>query len=172
MDKCAAYLKPLIHEWIKTAHQVNQSVPIAHESFPTITRMNYYPSTGRIGWHADTVPGLSREAHLNIQSPIVSISLGNSAPFKYRLRMEDKASKIILQSGDVLVFGGPCRMLYHSVPEIHLKTAPSELEMHQFSDGRFNLTFREKIDVSEDEADKDSESYSNRDIMSGMHLYK
>jgi hypothetical protein len=170
MQKCT-YLKPLIHEWVTKAHEVSDSVPLAHESFPTITRMNYYPKAGKIGWHADTVPGLSREGHLRIASPIVSISLGNSAPFQYRARLEDEPSEVVLQSGDVLVFGGPCRMLYHSVPEIYLKTAPTHLNMHQFGNGRFNLTFREKIEVGDDVIGEDEAKYSDRAVMAGLHLY-
>ena len=45
-----------------------------------------------------------------------------------------------LDSGDVLVFGGPARMLFHGVTKIHSHNRPKGLVM---APGRLNLTFRE-----------------------------
>ena len=45
-----------------------------------------------------------------------------------------------LDSGDVLLFGGPARMLYHGVVKVHANHRPKELVMIP---GRLNLTFRE-----------------------------
>ena len=46
---------------------------------------------------------------------------------------------ILLESGDVFVFGGPARLRYHGVARILARTAPASLRL----DGRFNLTFRQ-----------------------------
>jgi alkylated DNA repair protein (DNA oxidative demethylase) len=46
---------------------------------------------------------------------------------------------MLLESGDVFVFGGPSRLRYHGVTRILGGTAPSVLAL----DGRFNLTFRQ-----------------------------
>ena len=45
-----------------------------------------------------------------------------------------------LDSGDVLVFGGPARMLFHGVTKIHTNNRPKGLVL---APGRLNLTFRE-----------------------------
>lgn len=59
-------------------------------------------------------------------------------------RMSDKEQLIHLTSGDIVVFGGPSRMVFHTVPTIFPNTAPKEIaqKMQNFP-GRFNLTFRQ-----------------------------
>lgn len=55
-----------------------------------------------------------------------------------------EASRIRLESGDALVFGGPARMLFHAVPVIHSGTAPQELlAACGLRQGRLNLTLRQ-----------------------------
>lgn len=57
------------------------------------------------------------------------------------------ASSINLESGDVLVFGGPSRMIYHGVREIAPDTMPSDIANEgKMRKGRLNLTFRQYID--------------------------
>ncbi|KAL6065902.1 putative DNA oxidative demethylase [Balamuthia mandrillaris] len=202
----ASYLQDLLYDWTSVASELSPSLPPffpSPSSSSSITRLNYYPPEGRIGWHADTVPGLSRKNHLQLTAPIISLSLGNDATFLYRQRMkinkneasideeeekeEDEAeqiSSLILRSGDVLLFGGPMRMLYHSVPKIHVGTIPpvllSVLEEERmpnvFRCGRFNLTFRQKEEVERAKEDGEEEEdlarkFSDREIMAGLHLY-
>jgi alkylated DNA repair dioxygenase AlkB len=50
-------------------------------------------------------------------------------------------AQVRLNSGDVLVFGGPARLMLHAVTKIHPRTAPRGLKMPQA--GRLNLTFRQ-----------------------------
>jgi alkylated DNA repair dioxygenase AlkB len=78
-------------------------------------------------------------------APVVSFSVGDSAEFCYGKERElTKAEKVILDSGDVLIFGGPSRMLFHGVTRIIPKSAPKELlERTNLRPGRLNLTFRE-----------------------------
>lgn len=77
--------------------------------------------------------------------PVVSFSIGDSAEFLYGdSRDVDGAEKVILESGDVLVFGGKSRHVFHGVSSILKNTAPKPLlEESQLQDGRLNLTFRE-----------------------------
>lgn len=50
----------------------------------------------------------------------------------------------MLSSGDLLVFGGKARMVYHGVPRILGGTAPQELlAATGMRPGRLNLTFRQ-----------------------------
>ena len=49
-------------------------------------------------------------------APIVSFSLGPPAVFLFGgLRRSDRAQRIHLESGDVVVWGGPARMTYNGV---------------------------------------------------------
>lgn len=84
-------------------------------------------------------------ASLKRGSPVVSFSVGDTAVFTYgQDRDPDKAEKIALESGDILVFGGPARMIFHGVTSILPKSAPRELlDKSNLRPGRLNLTFRE-----------------------------
>lgn len=76
--------------------------------------------------------------------PVVSFSIGDSAEFCYgKERDLEKSEKVLLESGDILVFGGPARMIFHSVTSIIPKSAPKELiDRTNLRPGRLNLTFR------------------------------
>jgi hypothetical protein len=77
--------------------------------------------------------------------PVVSFSIGDKADFLYGDQRDvDKAEKVELESGDVLIFGGKSRHIFHGVTAIHPDTAPkSLLEETNLRPGRLNLTFRE-----------------------------
>ena len=77
--------------------------------------------------------------------PVVSLSVGDSAEFLYgNQRNVDKAEKVLLESGDVLIFGGKSRHIFHSVASIIPKSAPRALyEETSLRPGRVNLTFRQ-----------------------------
>jgi alkylated DNA repair dioxygenase AlkB len=78
--------------------------------------------------------------------PVVSFSIGDAADFAYGpSRDEDRCRVVRLESGDVLVFGGAARMVYHAVRAVHAGTAPPELVLRtNLRPGRLNLTFRQK----------------------------
>jgi alkylated DNA repair protein (DNA oxidative demethylase) len=69
----------------------------------------------------------------------VSISLGETARFLFGgSKRRDPIESLLLESGDIFVFGGAARLRYHGVSRIIPGTAPPELRIA----GRFNLTFR------------------------------
>lgn len=76
---------------------------------------------------------------------VVSMSIGDSAEFLYGNGREvDQASKVLLESGDVLLFGGESRMVFHGVPSIVPYSAPEPLKSKTgLRHGRLNLTFRQ-----------------------------
>jgi len=84
-------------------------------------------------------------ASLKRGAPVVSFSVGDSAIFCYgQERDPEKAEQVALESGDVLIFGGPARMIFHGVTSILPKSAPKELiDKSNLRQGRLNLTFRE-----------------------------
>ncbi|CAL9220783.1 unnamed protein product [Arabidopsis halleri] len=109
---------------------------------PDICIVNFYTSTGRLGLHQD-----KDESENSIRKglPVVSFSIGDSAEFLYGdQRDEDKAETLILESGDVLIFGGRSRKVFHGVRSICKDTAPKPLVQEtSLRPGRLNLTFRQ-----------------------------
>ncbi|XAR55762.1 DNA oxidative demethylase [Bertholletia excelsa] len=109
---------------------------------PNICIVNFYTTTGRLGLHQDR-----DESKESLQNglPVVSFSLGDSAEFLYGDQRDvDKAEKVILESGDVLIFGGKSRHIFHGVHSILPNSAPTKLsEESKLRPGRLNLTFRE-----------------------------
>ncbi|RHN51987.1 putative DNA oxidative demethylase [Medicago truncatula] len=93
------------------------------------------------------------DKHVSEQSireglPVVSFSIGDTAEFFYGdIRDVEKANKILLESGDVLIFGGKSRNIFHGITAIHPYTSSSRLveETNLRTPGRLNLTFNQLI---------------------------
>jgi alkylated DNA repair protein (DNA oxidative demethylase) len=82
--------------------------------------------------------GLHRDADEEADTPVLSVSLGDSAQFRFGgLRRKDPCKRFTLASGDVLVFGGRARLAYHGVDRV--QTGTSHLIP---GGGRINLTLR------------------------------
>ena len=76
--------------------------------------------------------------------PVVSFSIGDKADFLYGDQRDvDKADKVVLESGDVLIFGGKSRHIFHGVTAIPNSAPKSLLEETKLRPGRLNLTFRQ-----------------------------
>ena len=77
--------------------------------------------------------------------PVVSFSIGDTATFLYGdQRDADQADHVLLESGDVLIFGGNSRNVFHGVTAIHTDTAPKFLlEETNLRPGRLNLSFKQ-----------------------------
>lgn len=97
---------------------------------PNACLINRYAIGAKMSLHQD------RDEN-NYDQPIVSVSLGVPAVFLLGgLERSDRTDRVPLFHGDVLVWGGPARMIYHGV--LPLKEAS-----HPFmGDVRINLTFR------------------------------
>jgi DNA oxidative demethylase len=103
---------------------------------PDICIMNYYTAGAKMGVHQDKD---ERPETIAAGVPIVSVSLGDDARFVVGgLARRDPTFPVKLESGDVLVMGGPSRLRYHGVTRIVPGTAPPGT-----GPGRFNLTFRQ-----------------------------
>eukprot|EP01079_Euglenida_sp_SAG-EU17-18_P002169 gene2169-3085_t len=106
---------------------------------PTTVLLNFYNNSGHFKWHRDSEnPALLAAGN---PKPIVSLTIGNSCNFLYKLRSDDPESSLVLGSGDALVFGGPARLMLHSVGAIIPHSTPNGLRMP--CTGRLNITFRE-----------------------------
>lgn len=104
---------------------------------PDMCIVNWYSAASRMGLHQDK----DESPESIVQgAPVVSCSIGDAARFLFGgLRRRDPVDKILLESGDAFVFGGPSRLRYHGVSSIDPGTAPAGLPF----EGRLNLTFRQ-----------------------------
>jgi DNA oxidative demethylase len=106
----------------------------AHAGFagfvPDACLVNRYEAGTRLSLHQD------RDEH-DLGQPIVSVSLGIPAVFLFGgLQRSDRAQRVPLTHGDVVVWGGPARLRYHGV----LPLKPNHHDA--LGDCRINLTFR------------------------------
>jgi DNA oxidative demethylase len=97
---------------------------------PDACLINRYEPGARLSLHQD-------KDELDFAAPIVSVSLGSPAVFLFGgNKRADKASRVPLNHGDVVVWGGPDRLRHHGV--LPLKEAHHPVLGVQ----RINLTFR------------------------------
>ena len=100
--------------------------------------INYYGAEGRLGLHQDNSEA---QELLDAGVPIVSVSLGDDADFEVGgQRRWDRTRRMLLKSGDAVVFGGESRMRFHGISKVHGHTAPHGCGLDY---GRINLTFRQ-----------------------------
>jgi alkylated DNA repair protein (DNA oxidative demethylase) len=101
---------------------------------PDAAIVNLYAPGARLGLHQD---GEEPSA-----APVVTISLGDTATF--RLAGVDRRTgpftDVELRSGDLLVFGGVNRRIFHGVPKVATGTAPEGVGLPP---GRLSITLRE-----------------------------
>jgi alkylated DNA repair protein (DNA oxidative demethylase) len=100
---------------------------------PDACLINRYEPETKLSLHRD-------EDERDLTAPVVSVSLGLPAIFLWGgLSRKDRASRIRLESGDVVVWGGPARLVYHGVAPL------AEGEHPLTGHSRINLTFRNAL---------------------------
>ena len=138
-DTDGAPVKPLPPEIVQLARAAVDSAygpsGVGTDSYtPDAAIVNLYAPGACLGLHQD---GEEPSA-----APVVTISLGDSCTF--RLAGVDRRTgpftDIEMRSGDLLVFGGPNRRIYHGVPKVFPGTAPPGLGLPP---GRLSITVRE-----------------------------
>lgn len=97
---------------------------------PDACLVNRYIAGAKLSLHQD-------RDEKDAWAPIVSVSLGLPAVFLWGgKRRSDPVRRLHLESGDIVVWGGPARFIYHGV-------APLKDGQHPLTgDARINLTFR------------------------------
>jgi alkylated DNA repair protein (DNA oxidative demethylase) len=100
---------------------------------PDVCLINRYVPGSKLGMHQD-------RDEQDSWSPIVSVSLGIPATFIWgSLKRAGRPARIRVESGDVVVWGGASRMVYHGV-------APLPEGEHPLTGrSRINLTFRKVL---------------------------
>jgi alkylated DNA repair protein (DNA oxidative demethylase) len=97
---------------------------------PDTCLINRYAVGAGMGLHQDA------DEH-DFDQPIVSVSLGLPTAFLIGgAERRERPRPLPVQSGDVVVFGGPARLLFHGVRPVKAGSDPL------FGPFRYNLTFR------------------------------
>ena len=97
---------------------------------PDACLINQYQVAARMSLHQD-------KDEQDFSQPIVSVSLGAPATFLFGgLKRSDKPMKIMLQHGDVIVWGGASRLKFHGI----MPLKPNNQGV--LGEYRLNLTFR------------------------------
>jgi alkylated DNA repair protein (DNA oxidative demethylase) len=120
---------PMPHEFVRLA--LTAAATCGFPDFvPDACLINRYSAGARLTAHRDA-------DEQNFAQPIVSVSLGLPASFAfYGLTRGGKGKAVALVDGDVLVWGGPSRLVYHAV-------RPIKAGMHPLTGAhRYNITFR------------------------------
>lgn len=86
--------------------------------------------------------GLHQDGEEPSSAPVVTISLGDACTFRMAGvdRRTGPFTDVQLRSGDLLVFAGAHRRVFHGVPKVHAGTAPPGLGLPP---GRLSITLRE-----------------------------
>jgi DNA oxidative demethylase len=138
--------------WVadKTGYRYQQTHPLTGKPWPAIPEtllalwdeitapeppqcclVNLYRAGARMGLHQDR-----DEAALS--APVVSVSLGDDALFRIGgPERKGPTRSLKLQSGDMVMFGGPARLAFHGIDRILPGTSTLIPE-----GGRINLTLR------------------------------
>jgi alkylated DNA repair protein (DNA oxidative demethylase) len=97
---------------------------------PDACLINRYDPRARLSLHQD-------RDERDFSQPIVSVSLGLPAVFLFGgLRRADRPRRLSLESGDVVVWGGPSRLVFHGIDRVADDDHPLT------GCCRINLTFR------------------------------
>lgn len=88
--------------------------------------VNWYTSSSALGIHQSTD---EEQALLEAGSPVVVINIGSDANLLHGMTREvAKQQSIDTSSGDVIVFGGPARSMYHGLNNVNPDKCPDFLE--------------------------------------------
>jgi DNA oxidative demethylase len=100
---------------------------------PDVCLINRYLPGARMSLHQD-------RDERDFSAPIVSVSLGLSATFLFGgAKRSDKVSRLVLDHGDAVVWGGDRRLAYHGVGPVVEGAQPGAPRM------RLNLTMRQAL---------------------------
>ena len=123
---------PMPQSFVRLASAAAKAVGFAGFE-PDACLINRYEPGTRLSLHRD-------ENERDLNAPIVSVSLGLPAIFLFGGKARtDRPRRIGLESGDVVVWGGPDRLAYHGVAPL------AEGEDALTGQCRINLTFRKAL---------------------------
>lgn len=135
-DTDGAPVKPLPADLVALARRA------VAETFGAAAGERYAPDAAIVNLYAPGARlGLHQDGEEPSDAPVVTISLGD--PCVFRLAGVDRRTSpftdVVLRSGDLLVFGGASRRIYHGVPKVLDGTGPAI----GLPPGRLSITVRE-----------------------------
>ena len=104
---------------------------------PDAALVNLYGPGATMGLHQDRDEASG--------DPVVSFSLGDACTFRFGTpeHRGRPYTDVRLESGDLVVFGGPSRLAFHGVPKVHDSSAPAWCrDVLGAAPGRVNITLR------------------------------
>jgi alkylated DNA repair dioxygenase AlkB len=101
--------------------------------------LNMYTTATGLPWHRDIYENDGKSDH-----PVVNLCVGATCKFGIKHSDNDQERVLTLRNGDILLFGGPCRLIKHAVLEVDLDDCP---EWMADSPVRFSFTFRDAPEV-------------------------
>lgn len=106
---------------------------------PTVGVANFFETSGTMQMHQDTQE--SSQA-IDAGYAVMGICLGEACELSYSTEAPAAGRKpkaVRLESGDVYLFGGDSRLMYHGVTKVIPRSAPPSLRLLP---GRLSLTLR------------------------------
>jgi alkylated DNA repair protein (DNA oxidative demethylase) len=156
------FARSIQHDLLNAVSRVSEQAPFRRLFTPGGHQMSVaMTNCGSLGWVSDRTsyrydaidpeaclvnryePGTRLSLHQdrdekNYDAPIVSVSLGLPATFLWGgLKRADKTARYRLEHGDVVVWGGPSRLVFHGVAPL------ADGEHALLGRQRINLTFRQ-----------------------------
>jgi len=132
VSKYPEWVAKLCETEVSRARTADVSMP---HMLPTHLVLLYYASSGGRAWHRD-----SQVNDGSGEEPVVSVSIGDACDFALRHDRNSDGKVLRLESGDVVLFGGPCRNMLHAVTKVHTGSWPAALAEPQHKSGRFSMT--------------------------------
>ena len=129
------WLGDLARTALADAVALDRSVAVDSAVFtPDVALVNWYGPAAKMRMHVD-----SDEV---VAAPVVSFSIGATGLFRFGNTLDRGRpwADLPLESGDVVVFGGPARLAYHGVPRLVPETG--DLGIGDLR-GRLNVTVRQ-----------------------------
>ena len=136
-DTDGAPVKPMPEDVVALARRAVEA------AYDAATGERYAPDAAIVNLYAPGAHlGLHQDWEEPAAAPVVTISLGDTCVFRMAGvdRRTSPFTDVLLESGDLLVFGGPNRLIFHGVPKVLDGTAPVGLGLPA---GRLSITVRE-----------------------------
>lgn len=138
---------PPIPEWLVRAARSALSAAAAVD--PRVAETDsaiYTPDAALVNLYGPgATMGLHQDRDEASGDPVVSLSLGDACTFRFGTpeHRGRPYTDVRLESGDLVVFGGPSRMAFHGVPKVVDGTAPAWCrDVLGAAPGRVNITLR------------------------------
>lgn len=139
LDMYNEAVKRANRELTRGPNKKRKMVPFPEGTAPKIGVVNFFPTGATMQIHQDRTE--SKES-VAAGFPVMGICIGDSCDFPYGTEQPTASQKpktLRLESGDVYLFGGSSRMLWHGVSRVIPRSAPPSLRLLP---GRLSVTLR------------------------------